>query len=366
MAVNPHLRPILLVGGGTGGHIMPLIAIGEELTTRQLPFIFVGAKNGREEKIVAGLGWRFAAIEAGKWRRDFSLSNLFSNLIDVSRVIIGFFQALQLLVRSRVRVVFSKGGYVALPVVLAAKLLGRRLIIHESDVVMGLTNRISSRMATSVLTAFDTKVYPNADQRYRQVGIPVRRALRQAAKLKAPQKSRPLIFVIGGIQGSSALNDLIKPIIPNLIQRYDLVHVTGEVAAAGFRQLRLSLGKEQNRYKPSAFIDRELPYYYQTADLIISRASATTIVEASIFSKALYLVPLPTAAGNHQVANARLLEKAQAVIVREQDQLTAEMIHQDIERLLADTVRLQEMGQRLHQYFDEEQTLPKIMELITE
>lgn len=355
-------RPVLLVGGGTGGHIMPLVAIAEELATAKKPFIFVGAKKSREQEIVTSHHWPFQSIEVGKWRRYSTISSWVNNLIDTFRVVIGFFQSLKLLINSQARLVFSKGGYVALPMIMAAQVLGRRVIIHESDAVMGLTNRLSRAQAKRILTAFEVSVYPQADSRYLQVGIPIRRALRQAAGLKAPKKSRLLIFVIAGIQGSVAINNLLKPIIKDLVKSYDLVHITGQGDFNTFKQLRQTLDqKYQSHYKPFAFVDRELPYYYQSSDIILSRASATTIVEGAVFSKAMYLIPLPTAASNHQVINARILEAAGAVVVKEQYQLSAQQLKVDLESLLTQPDTLRQLGSSLKKYFEEDQTLFKIM-----
>ena len=366
MKRNMSDRPIILVGGGTGGHIFPLIAIGEELQAQGKPFIFVGGKHGNEQKIVEKLGWQFVGIEAGKWRRYFSLSSALQNIGDGVRVIIGFFQAISLLRKTGASLVFSKGGYVALPFIYATKVLGRKLIVHESDAIMGLTNRLGANFASRVLTAFSTSIYPQADGRYLQVGIPIRRALRQATKLKSPTKDRQLILIIGGSQGSLAMNNLFKPLLAALVKQYDVVHSTGEADFEAYDRLRKALPKtDQPHYKPYAFIDRELPYYYQAADLIVARSSATTLAEAATFSKALYLIPLPSSASNHQLANARKLEAASAAIVREQYQLNSERLRTDLAEILNNRDQLKTMGDQLRQYFNQEESLPKIMNEIT-
>ncbi len=344
---------------------MPLIAIAEEMNARKIPFIYVGGKESREEKMVKDLGWQFVGIDAGKWRRETGLKSIWLNMGDGFKVIAGFFQSVKILRQSKAEVVFSKGGFVALPMVYAAKFLKVRLIIHESDVYMGLTNKLSARFADKVLTAFDPKVFSNSDERYIQVGIPIRKSLRAAADLKAPAKNRPVLLVMGGIQGAMAINNYIKQTLPELVKKYDVVHSVGEQNFALFKTARESLKKtDQAHYKPYSFIDRELSYYYQTADLIISRASATVIAEGALFGKTMYLIPLPTSAGNHQVLNAKYLAEANAVEYREQYQLSGEKVLADVNELISNPDKMKQLGSNLRNYFNENKTIETIMEII--
>ncbi len=358
-------KPIILVGGGTGGHIFPLVSIGEELVTRHYPFIYVGAKHGREESIVKELGWRFEPIAAGKMRRYFSLEAIIANITDAFRTIQGFFQATKLLIRTGSPAIISKGGYVALPVVYAARLLGRPVFAHESDAVMGLTNRLTSSFAKRVFTAFAPSSYPHADRRYLQVGIPIRKNLRQAARLRSPKKTRPLILVLGGIQGSSTINTQIRHSLKRLLAIADIVHVTGERDFASYQKLQASLDKSARvAYKPFAFLDRELAYYFQAADLVISRASATTIAEGALFGKAMLLIPLPTAAGNHQVVNANVLAAEHAAVVYEEYQLSPETFLSAVERLLSDRPKLAALGMKLKTYFHNDEAIALIIQAV--
>lgn len=355
-------KPIILVGGGTGGHIFPLVAIGEELTTRSLPFLYVGAKGGREEAIVRELGWTFEPIAAGKMRRYFSLQALLQNTFDAFRTIQGFFQSMKLLLRTGAPAVISKGGYVAFPMVYAARFLGRPVFAHESDAVMGLTNRLTARFAATVFTAFAPTAYPKADRRYLQVGIPIRKTLRQAARLRSPKKTRPLILIVGGIQGASALNTLIRQNVKKLLAVTDIVHVTGEREIANYQKLQASLDKSiRSAYKPFSFLDRELAYYFQAADLVISRASATTIAEGALFGKAMLLIPLPTSAGNHQVVNARILAGEHAAVMFEEYQLSPETFYEAVARLLNDRAELSALGMKLKTYFHNDDALAQII-----
>lgn len=355
-------RPVVLVGGGTGGHIYPLVAVGEELLSRKIPFVFIGSRNSQEEKVIGDLKWKFYTVSAGKWRRYFTFSSFFLNIWDIMRNILGFFQALSILARIKPKAVFCKGGYVALPVVLAARFWGIKVVIHESDSVMGLTNRLASRFADRVLTMFQVDTYPNKDDRFAQVGIPIRKGLRQAAKLKAPQKTRPIILVLPGSQGSTKINSLVGEVLEPLLNKVDLVHMTGEADFAKYKQAREQLPEQlRSHYKVYSFIDRELPYYYQTADALICRASATTLAEAALFGKALYLIPLPTSASDHQAKNAQVLAKNKAAIVRRESELIGEKVLSDMMDLINNPAEMKRLGDNLKNYLNEDQSLDLIV-----
>jgi len=358
--------PIILVGGGTGGHIFPLIAIGEELSRRQIPFVTVGQRGGREETLFKELGWTFLPISAGKWRRGDSLSDFLANIQDLFLFGQGVIQSLRILRHTGAQTIFSKGGYVALPMVVAAQLLNRRLIIHESDTVMGMANRYSLKLADQVLTAFPSTVFPNQTKQFIQVGVPLSLTLRQAAKLKAPRKSRPLIFIIGGIQGAQAINQFVTESLSQLLPVADVVHGTGEKDYPRCLKVLESLEpKLRNHYKPIAYIGRQLSYYYQTSDLIVSRAGATTIAEAALFAKPIILIPLPTAAGDHQRINAEYLERAEAAVTLEQTDLTPTKFAKRILDLLQEEHRLERLGQNLTKYFNEDKAVDKVVTIIT-
>jgi UDP-N-acetylglucosamine--N-acetylmuramyl-(pentapeptide) pyrophosphoryl-undecaprenol N-acetylglucosamine transferase len=351
-------KTVILVGGGTGGHIFPLVALGEELAVQKRSFVFVGAAGGREEAIARGLNWDFRPIAAGKVRRYITVQTFWANTVDLGRTVKGFFQSLRLLLGTGATAVFSKGGYVAFPMVCAAWVLRRPVYIHESDAVMGLTNRISARFAEKVYTAFSPQVFPQTDDRFMQIGIPIRKVLRQAARLRSPQKTRPLILVLGGIQGAAAVNALVRQNLRQLVALADVVHVTGEREIGMHEKVKRSLDrKEQAYYKPFAFLDRELAYYFQAADIVVGRAGAMTIAEAALFGRAMFLIPLPSAAGNHQVLNARILEKEHAAVVLEEHQLSPEKFITTIANLLSDTAELSVLGLKLKSYFYNEQAI---------
>lgn len=358
-------RPIILVGGGTGGHIIPLLAVAEELVEQKIPFIYVGEKGGREEVMASELGYQFYGIQAGKWRRYLTLGSIIANTADSVRVFVGFFQALGILLRTKSPTVFSKGGYVAIPMIAATVCLRRRLIAHESDTVLGLASRVASPFAEVLLTAFPAEAFASPVSNMQQVGIPIRRGLRQAARLPAPRKTRPLILVIGGIQGSRFLNTLIGQTLTKLIARADVVHVTGDADLSIYLALRDSLKPvQQKQYQPFAFLDRKLAYYLRSADLVISRASATVLAEAALFERAVVAVPLPNSANGHQFRNAQYLADRDAVELRRESMLTTARFLELIDQLLDNSKRRAGLGRALHQIFYRPSSVADIVHLL--
>jgi len=355
-------KPIILVGGGTGGHITPLVAIGEELITRKQEFIFVGEQGGREEQIIEELKWRFRGIKSGKWRRYWSWQAIWQNIAGLGSFCLGFGQSIKILLRTGAPTVISKGGYVALPMVLAAALLRRRLLIHESDAVMGLTNRLSARLATKVFTGFPVKYYPQASAKFEFVGVPIRTSLLKTATASKPTKARPLVLIIGGSQGSQAINRLIWEALPDILLQSDVVHIVGETNEIEAKERFANLtDKQKNHYKFFGYTKRELPYYFAMADLIICRASATVLAEAGVFSRAALLIPLPSSASNHQLVNAKLLNESKAAFYLEQKGLTASQLAQKIIQLVEDRSRRETMGNALREYFHSEEAVDKIL-----
>jgi len=354
--------PVILVGGGTGGHVTPLIALGEELIAHNRPFLFVGEQGGREELIIREQRWQFVGIKAGKWRRYWSWQAIRSNLGGLVRFCWGFCQSIGILLQTKAPIVISKGGYVALPMVLAAYLLRRRIFIHESDAVMGLANRLSARLATRVYTGFPVTCYPQANSKYEFVGIPIRRVLLKAATASRLSKARPLILVIGGSQGSKAINHLVWEALPKILLEADVVHIVGEANEQAAREFFSTLSdKQKNHYKYFGYTKRELAYYFAMADVLISRASATVLAEAGVFSRATLSIPLPNSAGDHQLANAKQLNRAGAVRYVEQKDLTAERLVEEIMELIGNPSLREQLGESLNKYFHSENATSKIL-----
>lgn len=339
---------IAIVGGGTGGHITPALAVAEVLKKDHIIW-FVGSSNGPEGEIIRRLHYPFYGIAAGKLRRYAS----WDNVVDLFRVAFGFFQSLGLFIRQRPDVLFAKGGYVTVPAVYAAALIGIPVVAHESDVVMGLANRLVFSKAKIMCTGFPESAYPAAIRtKLRFTGNPVRSIFRQGipTKLETMREldfslRRPVVLILGGSQGAQPINTLIWSRLPELLELTQVIHLTGsshyKEAVSVYDHLSPKL---QKRYQPFGFVGEELPAYMAVADIVISRASANVTAELAALRKPMILLPLPGAAADHQRANARLYKKKQAAVVVEEVGLTSQQLIAAVARLLDDSEKRAELS----------------------
>jgi UDP-N-acetylglucosamine--N-acetylmuramyl-(pentapeptide) pyrophosphoryl-undecaprenol N-acetylglucosamine transferase len=337
-AGTPPAPPLVaFTGGGTAGHVFPGIAVAEALACR---VIWIGSSRGVEKDLLARAGIEFRGIPAGKLRRYFSLRN-FS---DVARTIAGVVASLRILRRERPALLFSKGGFVSVPPILAARLCGIPSFTHESDFDPGLATRINVRFCEKVLVSFpETVSYLPAAQQGKAVvtGNPVRESLYHAdagrgRKFVGADAAMPLIFVIGGSLGSSFINSLISSSLARLAPRFFVVHQMG---AREYRP------HDQGNYFAAPFFKEELPDIMAAADLVISRAGANTLAELSALGKPSLLIPLPESGSRgDQLRNADFFARAGAsVILREQD-ATAESLVSSVCALFGDREKLARMA----------------------
>ncbi len=325
---------ILLTGGGTGGHTIPLVVVAAELKKRRkdLVLFWIGGE-GIEEQAARENNIAFGKIVVGKFRRYFS----FSNLLDFFKIPIGFFQSFFLILGFKPDLVFSKGGYVSLPVVFAAFLLRKKIIIHESDLKPGLANRIGARLASKVLLGFKK----GADEKQHIfVGNPIREEILQRDKAEGCRffnldPERKTILILGGSQGARFLNQLITKAKTNLGE-YQLIHLVGP---------KYPLPKTGENYKPYNWLAaKRIGQAYAAADFVISRAGANTLAEIAACGKPSILIPMPRSAAGHQLANAKVFEREGASIVLEQESLSRDKLIKIVKSLLANQERLKEMG----------------------
>ena len=335
------IKNIAISGGGTGGHVFPALALAEALKekNKNIKIFWLGEKNSFEEKACkeSNLNIVFQAILGGKLRRYFS----FQNFWDIPKIFIAFLQSLYILKREKIDKVFSKGGYVALPVVLAAWVLRIPVIVHDSDAVPGLTTKISSKFAQSICLCFEgAKEYfsKNFWSKIHITGLPVRKEITEwvgkkiEAKTKIQKKyfsdvknDMPIIFIMGGSQGALAINESIISLLPELCKKVFVIHLTGYG-----KKIEISLSTEiQEKYVSLEFISNpsDLAMLYAASDVIIMRSSSA-ILEASFFTKNLILVPLPGAAANHQEKNAKefILKHPSATIVDQKQENFSEIL----------------------------------------
>jgi UDP-N-acetylglucosamine--N-acetylmuramyl-(pentapeptide) pyrophosphoryl-undecaprenol N-acetylglucosamine transferase len=299
---------ILVTGGATGGHVLPALSVALELQRAGHAVVFAGARDGLEERMCEAYGVPFRGLRRARPRRAGRSPALGVTLVD----------ALRLLERLRPHAVFSKASPICVPVVAVARLCGVPVVLHESDAVPGSESRLVAPFCDTVCVGHPAAV---AGLRCAAVftGNVVRPAFaggerdRCLVRFGLPA-DRPLIFVTGGSQGAVSLNELLRPILPSLLERWSVLHQVGPG--------RLQAGPAHEAYVAVEFLDRDLRDVYATADLLVGRAGATTIAEAAAYRVPAVLVPYPWADDDHQLANARHAMSLGVATVSEQPGLT--------------------------------------------
>ena len=349
---------ILLTGGGSGGHVFPLVAVLRKLREKlgdEVEFLYVGSGAKIEKETMAEENVRAKYILAGKVRRYFSLLNF----LDFFKIPIGFFQALWILLGFMPDVVFSKGGYVSVPIVIAAWIYRIPIIIHDSDATPGTANRIMEKFSTRVAVA-----YPSAQNYFESsktalFGNPVREGINRGSKEEARKifnftESRPTILVLGGSQGSEIVNEAIIRILPRLIQHSQIIHQTGEnnyekiVREAGEQGIKA--GREG--YFAIPFLDFEtIKQAYSLADLVISRAGANIIAEIAANAKPTILIPIEGAAQDHQRVNAYALAEIGGALVLEESNLGENILFERIEKILSNEELKKNMSEKISAFY---------------
>lgn len=332
---------IVLTGGGTGGHLTPLIAVAHKLRTKLGPeakFLYIGSGAEMERKIMAEENIPAKFVLSGKMRRYFS----FQNFVDFFKVPIGFLQSLWILLWYMPDVIFSKGGYVAVPVVLAAWIYRIPILVHESDSTPGIANQFLSKFANRIAVA-----YPSAEQYFPKnktamVGNPIRFEVTDGEPFILRRElgfteSRKTILVLGGSQGSKIINESIVKILPQLLEHYQVIHQTGQdhyenvVSEAAFVGVKVGHGG----YAAMPFMNaNKLRDAFSMCDLVISRAGATFITEIAANGKPAILIPISHSANDHQRMNAYALANIGAALVLEETNLGEHILIKDIERIL--------------------------------
>lgn len=343
---------IVVSGGGTGGHVTPVLALCaalKESSRTALTIDFIGSGGALERDLVEAQGIGYHVISSGKLRRYgrgvaelTDVKTLGLNIRDSVRFVRGVRQARRLLRVLKPDVVFVKGGYVGLPVGIAASRLGIPLVIHESDTVMGLTNRVLAKRASIVATGFPVEGFSGVKTSAKIIatGNPVRKDVLAGRAVRAKQHfgidgSRPTLLVIGGSTGAQAINNVVFAALPQLTESMNIIHQTGhrDIDAAQFQRQRLS-PVHRKRYVPTAFMQSELADAYKLADVVVSRSGANAIAELAALHKATILVPLPSSANNHQLTNAQYIVRRGAARLLEQSKLTPRTLRAEVEKLV--------------------------------
>jgi UDP-N-acetylglucosamine--N-acetylmuramyl-(pentapeptide) pyrophosphoryl-undecaprenol N-acetylglucosamine transferase len=345
---------IVLTGGGTGGHLFPLIAVERKMKEKLGPegnFLYIGSGAQMEKDVMSKEGIPMKFVMSGKMRRYFSMQNV----VDFFKVPVGFVQALWILLRYMPDVVFSKGGFVAIPTVLAAWVYRIPVLIHESDAIPGVANRFLSNFASRIAVAYPLAEDYLPQERTALVGNPLREDVTggDAAMLRKKlefTESKKTIFVIGGSQGSQVINKAIIRILPALLKHFQVIHQTGEKNYDECMVLAAEQGVKVGRdgYYPAKFLEGDLLRdTFALADLVISRAGATTIAEIGANKKPAILVPLEGSANDHQRLNAYEVAKAGGALVLEETNLGEHILFEKIEKLLFDDALCAEMAEKM-------------------
>lgn len=358
---------MFFTGGGTGGHVYPGIAVYEAVVEKavsagvQIKAAWIGSRRGLERDIIEPKGIRFIGIPSGKLRRYFS----FSNVIDIFRVVAGIAAAYLILRRHRPGVLFSKGGYVSVPPVIAARIAGVPVVTHESDFDPGLATRINSRFARKIIVSFaeTCEFFPDSlKSRLVVAGNPVRREVlagsaERGLRHLSSDGGRPVLLVLGGSQGSREINELLWRVLPALLEDWEVVHQTGsdESGPPG--------GGGYRRY---SYIGKEYGDVLAAADLVLCRAGATTLWELAAAGKPSILVPLGTQSSRgDQIRNAGLFESLGASYILQAGNGGEEALTTYVRRVLSEPETLIAMGKRAASVFRPD-AAGKIAELLLE
>lgn len=361
----PRVR-LLLAGGGSGGHVYPLLAVTEELKKIAiqrktiLELHYFGPVDDYAQ-ILRQNGVEMHGLVAGKIRRYFSLANF----VDVPKFFFGTFQALWKLFWLMPDAIFSKGGTGALPVVLVGWLYRIPIVIHESDATPGLTNLLSGFFASRIAVSFERASNYFPQDKVAFIGTPIRSQLLAGKKQKEESKEalgfnsqEPLVLILGGSQGSKRIDEFVVQSLPNILKETQLLLQTGaeqyretEMLARAALLGAASQGVALHRYQAVGFFEENLATALSAADLVVARAGSGTISELAAFGKPAVLIPLLESANDHQRINAYEFAKTGAATVIEETNLLPGIFVNQLREILRNKSALEKMGSAAGKFF---------------
>lgn len=356
------MTKILFTGGGSAGHIFPIIAVAREISKLgiEAEFFFLGPKDEFSSILFSQEGIKVKTIIAGKLRRYWQLKSILQNIIDlVFKIPLGFLFSFFYLFFLTPDLIFSKGGYGSLPVVFWGWIFGIPILLHESDVAPGLVNRMISKVTPHIFVSFPTvKTEYFSERKMIFFGNPIRKEILTGSKLKAQELfglsgEKPVILVMGGSQGAQTINDLILAVLPEMLDTFELIHQTGE---KNFTQVaseaKVMISQELEKYyHPIPFLKEiELKEAYASSDIIINRAGSGSIFEIAALAKPSILIPLPFSAQDHQVKNAYAYAESGAAVVIEEANLTPHFLLEKLRYLISHQEELEKMIQRAKEF----------------
>jgi len=337
-------RTWVIAGGGTGGHVMPALALGEELVRQNQHVLFVGAEGGLENRLVPEAGFPLECLRV----KPFMGKNVFQKILAALQLIPATWRAIRILRDTRAKLVISVGGYAAVPCILAATILRRRLALVEPNAIPGRVTRLAAHVADHIFLGFEAAVARLGATRaeVHVTGIPVRQSLRERCALarEVSPPGKPLhLLIFGGSQGARQLNDAMLDALPHLDRSsLSIFHQTGTADVERVCHAYADFGVEA---EVVAF-EANMPERYRWADLALCRAGALTVAELTLAQLPALLVPYPFAADDHQRANALEFMKGGAGIVLSSEQLHGEALAQIIESFYHDSAKRVRMGRK--------------------
>lgn len=366
---------LLITGGGTGGHTSPAISIIKYIRKKSnelnidFDILYIGSEKGIEKVYAQREEIPYQSIKTGKLRRQFTLKNV----ADMFKVFVGFLGSMKIISRFKPDVIFSTGGYVSVPVMLASGMKKIPSVIHEQTVNVGLANKVSSKFANKICITFESSKKYFPPDKVMVTGIPLREEIFNGDKNKCYEifnldKNLPLIYITGGSQGSKFINDNIKKILPQLLKQTNIIHQCGGGAIHNsYEELaayKAELKKEyQTRYIVKDYIYDHLNHIFAGASLIIGRSGAGTVSECIALTKPTIFIPLPGTTKNEQVENAKYAEKLGGALVLYQQELTPEILYKELSNLLNNKEHLKLMSKNF-KVLDFGNANQKILDLI--
>ncbi|MGD0576611.1 MAG: UDP-N-acetylglucosamine--N-acetylmuramyl-(pentapeptide) pyrophosphoryl-undecaprenol N-acetylglucosamine transferase [Candidatus Staskawiczbacteria bacterium] len=344
---------ILFTGGGSGGHVYPIIAIVREVRRiypkKDLEFYYLGPKEDFSTILLSEEDFIIKTIISGKLRRYFSWQNFVDILFKIP---IGVIQSFFLLLEIRPDLIFSKGGSGSIAVTYSARILRIPVFLHESDVVPGLSNQKTAKWAKKIFISFPKTEYFDPE-RTTLTGNPIRKEILDGDKEKAGELfnltfSKPIFLIMGGSQGAEFINDFVLRMLNIVLKDYEIIHVTGrENFKETQAEAQVVIEKDLDKYyHPVGFLDEEkIKHAYKAADLILSRSGSGSIFEIAAVGKPSIMVPLPSAAGDHQAKNAYAYAQTGAAEVMEQQNLAPNFFMEKVQILFLHEDLLEQMRQ---------------------
>ncbi len=341
--MNQPIRKIILAGGGSGGPIFPLLAVAKEIRKIEpaASFVFVGTNSAQDKELAQSAGFDFVPIPAAKFRRYLAISNI----TDIFVFIYSLIKARQILKQHQPDLIFSAGGFVAVPLVWVARRMKIKVAIHQQDAEIGLANKLCTPFADLITTAFErtSKDFFSGSGIERKnlkpaavwIGNPVREEFFTPISPNAKQKfglddSLPILLIFGGATGALQLNEVVGMCLPELVKTHQVIHLTG-------KGKNLSTYKNRN-YHPFEFIAGDMADALKVADIVICRAGLSTIAELSALSKVAIVVPMPD---SHQEQNAAILKERAAAVVLNKSEFDPESLPRIVTSLKFNVARQQ-------------------------